>query len=120
MLDVNKIYIYIYIYTKFKTEDSKSDSGFTIELPKTINIPDDTIAYIHDIVLPVSWTTIYEINHKLYYSISHYVNGGHDTSYWILPSDFKNYNGSTLAEELIEKMNDGLHADMQGNFKMNY
>ena len=89
----------MYIDTICKTEDSKSDSDFTIALPKTINIPDDTIAYINDIVLPVSWTTIDEVNHKLYYSISHYVNGGHDTSYLILPSDFKNYNGSTLAEE---------------------
>ena len=97
----------IYIDTRFKTEDSKSDSDFTIELPKTVNIPDDTIAYINDIVLPVSWTTIDEATNKLYDAISHYVNGGYDTSYWILPSDFKNYNGSTLAEELMVKMNDG-------------
>jgi hypothetical protein len=61
MLEVKKIYI----DTRFKTSDSKSDSGFTIELPKTINIPDDTLAYINDIVLPVSWTTIDERNNKL-------------------------------------------------------
>ena len=62
MLDVNKIYI----DTRFKAEDSKSDSDFIIELLKTINIPDDTIAYINDIVLPVSWTTINESNNTLY------------------------------------------------------
>ena len=39
MLEVNKIYI----DTRFKTEDSKSDSDFTIGLPKTVNTPDDTI-----------------------------------------------------------------------------
>ena len=61
MLEVRKIYI----DTRFKTEDSKPDSDFTIELPKTINIPDDTIAYIKDIVLPVSWTTIDERHNKL-------------------------------------------------------
>jgi hypothetical protein len=85
MLEVTKIYI----DTRFKTPESKSDSDFTIELPKTINIPDDTLAYINDIVLPVSWTTIDEINNKLYYSVLHYADGGWDYSYWILPTDFK-------------------------------
>jgi hypothetical protein len=86
MLELNNIYI----DSRLKTSDSKSDSDFTIEFPKTINIPDDTIAYINDIVLPVSWTTIDERNNKLYYSILTYANGGWDTSYWILPTDFKN------------------------------
>jgi hypothetical protein len=99
MLEVKKIYI----DTRFKTSDSKSDSAFTIELPKTINIPDDTIAYIYDIVLPVSWTTIDERTNKLYYSILTYANGGWGTSYWILPTDFLNYNGTTLADEMMEK-----------------
>ena len=83
MLEVKQIYS----DTKFKTEDSKSDSDFTIELPKTINIPDDTVAYINDIVLPVSWTTIDERNNNLYYSIVHYPDAAYDTSYWALPTD---------------------------------
>ena len=62
MLELKKIYI----DTRFKTIDSKSDSDFTIELPRTINIPDDTTAYTNDIVLPVSWTTADEQNDKLY------------------------------------------------------
>ena len=86
MLEVRKIYI----DTRFKTEDSRSDSDFTIELLKAISIPEDTICYINDIVLPVSWTTIDERNHKLYFSTSHYNNGKYDTSYWILPTDFNN------------------------------
>ena len=68
----------IYIDTRFKTEDSKSDSDFTIDLPKTGNIPDDRIAYINDVVLPVSWTTIDEQQHKLYYSKVHYADGGYE------------------------------------------
>ena len=86
------------MYTRFKTIDSKSYSDFTINLPRTTNIPDDTIAYIHDIVLSVSWTTIDELNTTLYYSISHTVDGRYETSYWIVPADFRNYNGTTLAE----------------------
>ena len=111
MLEVKKIYI----DTRFKTSDSKSDSDFTIELPKTINIPDDTIAYINDIVLPVAWTTIDERNNKLYYSISHSVNGNSEKSYWILPIDFKNYNGTILADEMMTTMNDGLYVNMKNN-----
>ena len=115
MLEVKQIFI----YTRFKTADSKSDSDFTIELPKTINIPDDTICCTNAIVLPVSWTTIDERNNKLYYSISQYVNGNYGMSYWILPSDLITYNGTTLAEELMVQMNDGLYADMKTKFKFN-
>ena len=97
MLEVNQTYT----DTKFKTEDFKPYSQFDIELPTTINIPDDTTAYINDIVLPVSWTTIDEINNKLQCSTLHYADGGYDTSYWILPTYFKNQNGSTLAEALM-------------------
>ena len=79
MLEVNTMYI----YTRFKTEDSKSDSDFIIALPNKTNIPDDTIAYIDDRILLVSWTTIDARNNNLGYSISHYVNVGYDTSYWI-------------------------------------
>ena len=87
MLEVTKIYG----DTIFKTPESKSDSDFTIELPKTINIPEDTIAYINDIVLSVSWTTIDERNNKLYYSILHYADGGWDKSYWVPPTDFQQH-----------------------------
>ena len=96
-----------------ETSDSKSDSDFTIELPRTVNIPDDTVAYINDLVLPVSWTTIYERNNDLYYSISHTVNGRYDTSYWTLPTDFEKYNGTPLADELMATMNDGLYDNME-------
>ena len=64
MLEVKNM-LYIYIYTRFKTADRKSDSDLTRELPKTINIPEDTICYINDIVLPVSWTTIDQRNTNL-------------------------------------------------------
>ena len=84
----------------------------------TFTIPDDTIAYINDIVLPVSWTTIDERNNKLYYSISHNVDGRYEISYWILPTDFKNYNGTTLADEMMENMNDGLYDNMKENLNL--
>ena len=64
-------------------------------------MPDDTIAYSNDIVLPVSWTTIDERNDNSYYSISHYDNGNYETFYRSLPADLRNQNGTTLAEEMM-------------------
>ena len=37
----------------------------------------------------------------------------------MLPTVFKHYSGSTLAEELMENMNDGLYDDMIGKFRSN-
>ena len=62
MLDIKKVYI----DTRFKTPDSKSDSDLFIELPRSLNVPEDTIGYRTDIVIPVSWTTIDARNNTLY------------------------------------------------------
>jgi hypothetical protein len=101
MLEVTQVFI----GARFKTAQSKSDSGFTIELPKTINIPDDTIAYITEVVLPVSWTTIDERNISLYYSILCHndTDGKYDTSFCIWPTDYKHYNETILAEGMMDK-----------------
>ena len=103
-----------YVDTRFKTAVSKSDSDFTSELTKSINIPEDTIAYINDIVLPVSWTTIDEIINTLQYSMLHDADGGWDKSHLVLPTGFKKHKGSTLADEMMEKIDDGLFDTMQG------
>ena len=62
MLDIKKVYI----DTRYKTDDSKSHSDFFIELPRTLNVPDNTICYITDVVIPVSWSTVDIRNNKLY------------------------------------------------------
>ena len=51
-MDIKKVYI----DTIYKTVDRTSDSDFYVELPLSINMPDQCICYIDDIVLPVSWT----------------------------------------------------------------
>ena len=62
MLDIQKVYV----DTRYKIDDSKSDSDFTIELPRTLNIPENTVCYLTDVVIPVSWRTVDERNNKLY------------------------------------------------------
>ena len=55
-LDMQKIYI----DSRFRTANSKSESDFNVELPRSFNVPDGVVAHIDDIVIPVSWTTIDE------------------------------------------------------------
>mgnify|MGYP000518002737 FL=1 len=64
-MDIKKVYI----DTRFKTADSRSDSDFYVELPRTLNIPDKCACYIDDIVIPVSWNTIDERNQNLYLQV---------------------------------------------------
>ena len=50
----------IYIDTRYKTSDSTSSSDFKVELPETITLPRGTKAYITDVSVPNTMTTITE------------------------------------------------------------
>ena len=66
MLPIKKIYI----DTRQKTKDSASESDFSIDLPITILMPDDTGFYVEDICLPISWWSIEEgYNDTIYMDI---------------------------------------------------
>ncbi len=96
-LEVKKVYV----DTRFKTSDSRSDSDFNIELPKSINIPEGTVAYIDDIVIPVSWTAVDERNNKLYFKA--FFTG--TENFYMVTMDTENYNGGTFASDLAFKLN---------------
>jgi len=91
----------IYIDSRFKTSDSKSDTDFNIELPRTFNIPDGVVAYIDDIVIPISFSTVDARNNNLYIKFLY------DGFYYYkqLTMDSKNYSGTTFAEALKTKLN---------------
>ena len=89
MLDIKKVYI----DTRYKTDDSKSHSDFFIELPRTLNVPDNTICYITDVVIPVSWSTVDVRNNKLYL----YLDWGLTKSYKEITIPVKNYSGPEFA-----------------------
>ena len=91
----------VYIDSRFKTSDSKSDTDFNIELPRTFNIPDGVVAYIDDIVIPISFSTVDARNNNLY------VKFLYDGFYYYkqLTMDSKNYSGATFAEALKTKLN---------------
>ena len=97
MLDIKKVYI----DTRFKTEDSISHSDFFIELPRSLNVPDNTICYITDIVIPVSWHTVDARNNKLY--IRNHIIGA--LRYYIVEIPIKNYTGPDFAAALKLALN---------------
>ena len=48
----------------------------------------------------------------------HGADGGWDKSYWVLPSDFNHYKGSTLADAVMGNMNDGLVDTRKDNINL--
>ena len=97
-MDVKKIYI----DTRYKSPSSNSDSDFFIDLPRTVNIEDDSTAcYIDDIVLPISFSTINSTNDKLYMRIFYDTQ----SKYREIQIEQTNYTGNTLAVELETNLN---------------
>ena len=98
MLKIKKIYV----DSKYKTTNSISTSDFSIQLPETIYMPDNSVFYISDVCIPHSWYTVEQgINDKLYLQIR--FDGF--TFDIILTLDSKNYTGGDLAVQILTQLN---------------
>ena len=101
MLDIKKIYV----DTRYRTDDSISDSDFTVELPRTLNIPDNCVCYLTDVVIPVSWSTVDARNNKLYI----HINVDLLTRYYkIITIPSKNYSGPDFCAALSLAINEAM------------
>jgi hypothetical protein len=61
----------LHIDTRFKTKNSKSNSNFSINISEPIRLPKDTICYVTNICLPVSWSMIQpNRNNRFYYKLN--------------------------------------------------
>ena len=91
----------IYIDSRFRTANSKSETDFNVELPRSFNVPDGVVAHIDDIVIPVSWSTIDERNRNVHVRM---YSGGTITpdTYAFAPA---NYDGFQFAAELELNLN---------------
>ena len=56
----------IYIDSRLRT--SGTDSDFTYDLPRSIEVPDQTIAFVDSILLPNVFTTLHANNNRFYAS----------------------------------------------------
>ena len=104
-MDIRKKYIDSYF------KQSGSDSNFTIELDESINTPENTVAYIDEIVIPNVMKIIDERNNKIYVSIS--VN--ESTFYDVLTIPINNYNGIEYKNILNQ-----IFLDYTTNFGINH
>jgi hypothetical protein len=97
-LDMRKIYI----DSRFRTANSKSESDFNVELPRSFNVPDGVVAHIDDIVIPVSWKTIDERNNKCYVAFGGVGAGVRESNFAFVPG---NYDGAAFATSLAAGLN---------------
>lgn len=57
----------IYVDSRWCTSDSVSSSNFKVQLPTTLQCPDNTVFFINDVSIPHTWKTVEEnINDTLY------------------------------------------------------
>ena len=56
----------VYIDSRYKTNDSISNSDLNFESQEAFDLPDNTVCYIDGISIPHSWYTTEDFNNKLY------------------------------------------------------
>ena len=96
MLPIKKIYV----DSRLRTKDSKSSSDFAIDLPNNLDMPENTVFYVDDVTIPVSWYNVSERNNNLYIIVTVFVNSvGHTyrRKVTIPPS---NYSTQSLANQI--------------------
>ena len=87
----------VYIDSRYKSNDSVSNSDFKFELKEALDLPDNTVCYIDDISIPHTWYTIEDYNNKLYIEGT---NPDLSLSASILTVKNGNYTASSLSSTL--------------------
>ena len=54
------------IDSRFKAKDSKSNSDCKYELIESVQLPDKSVCFVDDLIIPVSWHNIDESNKRIY------------------------------------------------------
>ena len=104
----------IYIDSRFRTANSKSESDFNVELPRSFNVPDGVVAHIDDIVIPVSWSTIDERNNTGYVAF-YCMTTMHDK---VITFDSKSYTGDMFATALQQKLTEAVAGFTHNNISV--
>ena len=56
----------VYIDSRFKTSDSASDTHFKYELVESLQLPENTVCFIDDVIIPHSYFNVDSNNNLLY------------------------------------------------------
>ena len=102
------------IYIDSRLRSSGTDSDFTYDLPRSIEVPDQTIAFVDSILLPNVFTTLNENNNRLY--VSETVGSTTTEHTYLLPEG--NYTGQSLAITLTSTLN--THKTLPTNYNAIY
>ena len=84
----------IYVDSRHKTADSRDDNNFKIELPYTLQLPDNCVFFVCDVCIPHVWKTIEEnVNDRLYFRYTVQST----TKHVVVKIPSGNYTGANLA-----------------------
>ena len=108
MLPIKKLYI----DSRFKSSLSETHSNFTIDLPMTLLMPEDTGFYIEDVCIPHSWYPINAGNN--YLQVKYFNSTPKD-----ITIDPGNYSVRDLNEAIVAKMN-AVYNSLGEVFAMDY
>ena len=89
------------IYVDSRLKSSGTGSDFTVELPRSFEVPDQTIAFIDSVLVPNVFHSIHENNNRLYFA--EFTNPSNVTEH-IYTLDEGNYTGSQLAQLVQDKI----------------
>ena len=100
----------VYVDSRFRTNDSDSNSDFKFELNEALDLPDNTVCYVDDISIPHTWRTIESYNNKFYIILrTTVVNPDTTATYnwfpYMITIPDGNYDGYRLASGMQDLLN---------------
>ena len=90
------------LYVDSRLRSSGTGSDLTVELPRSFEIQDQTIAFVDSVLVPNVFPTLHENNNRLYFA--EFTNASNVTEH-IYTLDEGNYTGSQLAQQVQDKIN---------------
>ena len=100
----------VYVDSRFRTNDSDSNSNFKFELIEALDLADNAVCYVDDISIPHTWRTIESYNNKFYIILrTTVVNSDTTATYnwfpYVLTIPEGNYDGYRLASGMQDLLN---------------
>ena len=95
MLPIKKLYI----DTRMRSKDSVSTADFSVDLPNNLEMLENSVYYIDDVTIPVSWYNISARNNKLYVMVHPSPSTGPPNQFELM-IPVGNYNLTSLANAI--------------------
>lgn len=89
----------LYIDSRWCTQDSVSPSNFKVQIPYTMQLPDNTVFFVTDVCIPHSWQTVEQgFNDQLFLLLELLPRGTYQS--YVLTIAAQNYTPTTFITEL--------------------